>query len=143
MKSFVKLLAITFLCFSCGGGNEEEDAVPTNCTEAYCPFVGVWILNQLSADGSPVNENLSSYRLDLKKPGSDSQAGNYQRTFANGENETGTWSVGNNGSVILLNAPDGTETYIVESVAASSLVLVFERESAKPGPELFRFAFKK
>lgn len=143
MKSVIRMLAIALICFSCGGGDDAEDAVPDNCTETYCPFVGVWLLNQLSADGSPVNENLSSYRLDLKKPASGSQTGDYQRTFSNGENEAGTWSVGNNGSVILLNAPDGTETYIVESVAASALVLVFERESAKPGPEMFRFAFKK
>ena len=141
MRVVVSLFAIALLFFSCG--SEEENAVPENCTEPYCPFVGVWRLNQLSADGDPVNENLSSYELNLKRPASGSSSGDYQRTFANGETETGTWSVGNNGTVISLNSPGGTESYIVESVAASSLVLIFERESAKPGPGMFRFTFKK
>jgi hypothetical protein len=141
MRAFASMFVIALIFFACGG--EDENAVAENCMELFCPFVGVWRLNQLSADGSPVNDNLVSYRLDLKKPASGSPTGGYQRTFANGEGEVGTWSVGNNGNVITLSSPDGLESYIVESVGVASLVLIFEREDVKPGPDLLRYAFTK
>jgi hypothetical protein len=142
MRAAVVLFTISILFISCGGDDEGNPSAPAECTQAWCPFVGVWRLNQLLADGNAVNENISSYRLDLKKPTS-GESGNYQRTFASGESESGTWSVTNNGSVIVLDTPDAEETYIVESVSGSSLILVFERESVKPGPDTFRFSFTK
>ena len=137
MRSFLKLYIVGILLFSCG----EENAPDEDCTGAYCPFVGVWRLNELTADGDAVNDDLSVYRLDLREPVSG--AGQYQRTFTSGETEAGTWSVGNNGTVVSLDTPDGNEEYLVESVGPSSLVLIIERENTKPGPEQFRFVFSK
>lgn len=137
MRSFLKLFIVGVLLFSCG----EENSPDEDCTEAYCPFVGVWHLDELSADGDPVSDDLSEYQLDLRQPVSGT--GQYQRTLTSGETETGTWSVGNNGTVISLDTPDGNEDYLVESVGLSSLVLIIEREDTKPGPEQFRFVFSK
>lgn len=140
MRPINKLITLAlFFCFACGGESPE----PGDCTEAYCPFVGDWHLNELYGDGDPVSEDFSAYRLNLKQPQSGSEDGAYQRTFSSGESEEGSWTVTNNDDVLELETPDGTETYIVESVDASSLVLIIERESIKPGPNEFRMVFGK
>lgn len=139
MRVVISIIAVAVVWFSCG----EDNASPEDCTEAYCPFIGNWSLQELYADGDPVTDDFSAYRIELKQPGSGSQTGAYQRTLSGGEQESGTWSVANNNDVILLNTPDGTESYLVESVGSTSLILVMERENTKPGPGEFRFVLKK
>jgi|SRR5690606_20884372 len=136
IHSFI-IIALLF-CFAC-----EESSDPGDCTEAYCPFIGNWSLHDLYEDGVLSLDNYTAYKLHLKTPPAGDTYGEYQRTFATGESETGLWTLVNNNDVLELSNENGVEEYIVESVGGNTLVLIIERMPVKPGPNQFRMVFGK
>ena len=134
------VMVLVLLLFSCGG---DEPGAEESCTGPLCPFIGKWSLTKVEANGESVQDNLGTYKLELKKPGSDPNVGSYTRTDLGGVTDSGTWSLANNNDVLILATPDGNEEYIVSGSVGSSLVLILNRQPEKPGPTQIKYTFKK
>ena len=139
-KNIFQLVIIVMLfgLSSCGGDDNASE-----CAGNLCPFVGNWQLSSVAVDGADVPGNYSGYQLNLKAPTSDPSTAEFSRTFSDGQDQAGTWSVQNNNDVIVLSADGDDEEYIVESVSGNSLILVLERDGIKPGPSQLRYSFGK
>lgn len=132
------IFAFTLLVnVSCG------DEAASDCAGLLCPYVGDWRLSEVFVDGVDVPDDYSAYELNLKAPDGDNEIADYSRTFEDGNIESGTWTIGNGGTVLELMVDGNSEQYVIEDSGSGHLILVLNREDHKPGPSQLRYAFNK
>lgn len=141
MKSILaKITVLVFLVLemSCGGD------IP-DCPSKMCVLSGEWRLTQIYANGVlDTSIDLEKYKLTLIMPNPTSAAtADFNRVNLTGVADTGTWTIGNNNTVLTLTPQSGlSEPYIIKSYTPRKIVLVIERDVNKTGPDEFEYVLE-
>lgn len=141
MKSiFAKIIILFFLVLemSCGGD------IP-DCPSKMCVLSGEWRLTEIYANGVlDTSVDLEKYKLTLIMPNpTTSTTANFNRVNLSGVADAGTWTIGNNNTVLTLTPQSGiAEPYIIKSYTPRKIVLVIERDVNKTGPDEFEYVLE-
>jgi len=141
MKSiFAKIIILFFLVLemSCGGD------IP-DCPSKMCVLSGEWRLTEIYANGVlDTSVDLEKYKLTLIMPNpTTSTTANFNRVNLSGVADAGTWTIGNNNTVLTLTPQSGIgEPYIIKSYTPRKIVLIIERDVNKTGPDEFEYVLE-
>jgi hypothetical protein len=142
MKSiFAKIIILCFIVLemSCGGGDIPD------CPSKMCVLSGEWRLTQIYANGVlDTSIDLDKYKLTLIMPSpTTATTANFNRVNLSGISDTGSWTIGNNNTVLTLMPQSGlAEPYIIKSYTPRKIVLVIERDVNKTGPDEFEYVLE-
>lgn len=142
MKSIlIKVTVLVFLVLemSCGGGDIPD------CPSKMCVLSGEWRLTQIYANGVlDTSIDLEKYKLTLIMPSpTTATTANFNRVNLTGVTDNGSWTIGNNNTVLTLTPQSGiAEPYIIKSYTPRKIVLVIERDVNKTGPDEFEYVLE-
>jgi hypothetical protein len=118
------------------------ESIP-DCPTKMCVMSGGWQLVEVYVDGVKDQGDLSKYRLFLANPNPTSAVtSDFQRVQPSGAQDTGTWSLQNNQSILRLipnNDPTFAEDWIIDAFTLHQMILVINRASNKVGPQQIKF----
>jgi hypothetical protein len=143
MKMRMFQLAIALYCMTEISCSENI----SDCPSKMCVLAGGWKLIEVYADDVKDNSDLSQYRLVLNMPTpADATTASFTRTQPSGNEDVGTWSLENNGSILRLVPNDNvalTENWIIEYFSPRKLVLLVNRDvDIKQGPAKIEFTLE-
>jgi hypothetical protein len=139
MKTASRLI-IAILMFQ--GYMQCSEELP-ECPSKMCIIAGSWKLTSVFFDDEKDFGDYSNYRLTLSYPEpADNTISSFERIQPAGNEDAGTWSIENNGSVLRL-VPDGNaalaEDWVIDRYSPRELVLILHREGGvKEGPSTIR-----
>ncbi len=141
MKSLLpKILVVIFLVIEASCGGDIPD-----CPSKLCVLAGGWKLVEVYIDGVKDNStDLSNYRLTLYMPNPTTAAtSDFDRVNPSGREDTGTWELRNNNSVLaLLPEASPDEPYIIKYFTPRQLILVINRDVEKTGPSEYEYVLE-
>jgi Lipocalin-like domain len=141
MKSLLaKILLVFFLIVEVSCGEDIPD-----CPNKLCVLAGGWRLVEVYIDGvKDTSTDLSKYRLTLFMPNPTTAiTSDFDRVNPSGREDTGTWEVRNNSTILVL-LPDSSpeEPYIIKYFTPRQLILVIDRDENKTGPSEYEYVLE-
>jgi hypothetical protein len=121
------LIVVAMLGFSCeltdSPSDEDIDLLPNT-----------WVVEKVLIDGiEDIVTNYGNFKLTFFSDGS------YILRDIYGMEEQGEWSITNGSQLLLTNSQQESKQYIIVSVAADQLVLLFKDEYSKESESTFEY----
>jgi hypothetical protein len=140
MKTISSILIAVLLLV---GYTRCSEDIP-ECPGKLCLLAGKWKLTTVFFNDEQETIDVRLYQLTLDYPKSAGDVSStFTRTQSSGNEDAGTWSIENNGTILRLLPGDNSlfaEDWIMERFSPRELVLVINRNiSFKEGPAKIRF----
>lgn len=135
--TLAKLFAVAIVITGTSCGNDIPD-----CPSKLCTLAGGWRLVEVRVNGVKDNTiNIEQYRLILHMPTPQTAVTSiFDRRNPSGRQDTGTWGLTNNNTVLALSPSQSpVENYIISKSTPREMILITDLEENKTGHDEYTF----
>lgn len=135
--TLAKLFAVAIVVAGTSCGNDIPD-----CPSKLCTLAGGWRLEEVRVNGVKDNTiDIEQYRLILHMPTPQTAVTSiFDRRNPSGRQDTGTWGLTNNNTVLALSPSQSpVENYIISKSTPREMILITDLEEDKTGHDEYTF----